>query len=74
MSRVLFWNPAETPAELHPLLRNLAEEVPLRECGGAGNLRFEPLPQVYCKRPFEQDGRNCLLSRVDIAWGVECKP
>ena len=22
---------------------------------------------VYCKRPFEQDGRNCLLSRVDIA-------
>ena len=29
---------------------------------------------LYCKRPFEQDGRNCLLSRVDIAWGVECKP
>ena len=23
--------------------------------------------QLYCKRPFEQDGRNCLLSRVDIA-------
>lgn len=29
---------------------------------------------LYCKGRFEQGGRNCLLSRVDIAWGVECKP
>ena len=69
MSRVLFWNPAETPAELHPLLRNLAEEVPLRECGGAGNLRFEPLPQARRLRVTIRDGVAVVGGGARCGWG-----
>lgn len=29
---------------------------------------------VYCKGRFEQGGRNCLHSRVDIAREGKCKP
>ena len=42
--------------------------------GGTGGKNSGHDEHLYCKGPFEQDGRNCLLSRVDIAWGVECKP
>ena len=33
MNRPLRWSPEETPSELHPLLRELAVDFPVRESG-----------------------------------------
>ena len=40
MPHPLTWTSATTPAELHPLLRSLAEEYPVQETAAAATLRF----------------------------------
>ena len=43
MNRPLRWSPGETPSELHPLLRELAVDYPIRESGEGALLSFRRL-------------------------------
>ena len=58
----LIWNPDSTPAELHPILRNLAQEYPLAESPAKANVVFVPL---------ENDSDRLRVFCRDDLWSVE---
>ena len=60
MNRPLLWSPEETPSELHPLLRELAVDFPIRESGGGARLEFHRLDGAAMR--FTVSGRNDRVS------------
>ena len=78
-----FWDPQETPAELHSVLRTLAEEYPVREAGAQSNVSFKALEgcEERLKVSRSSDGkwlveysRPTLAARglAHVLAGLEC--
>ena len=67
----VFWNPSDTPQELHSILQNVSEEYPVERSTQNANVKFRFLPdapdtlKVSCKEDqwLIEYGRKTLAAR-----------